>query len=437
MHDLMVVGGGLAGSEAAWQAAERGINVLLYEMRPLKKTPAHHTGLLAELVCSNSLRAQSLTNAVGLLKEELYRLGSLVIACARETGVPAGGALAVDREVFASLITRKIEEHPRITIKREEITSIPDHRPLIIATGPLTSESLAKKLLELTGEEYLYFYDAAAPIVTAESINRDRVFAGSRYGKGTDDYINCPMTEKEYDHFWSELVSGEKHISHLPEEEKFFEGCMPVEEMASRGRDTLLFGPLKPVGLIDPSTDRKPYAVVQLRQDNLSATLYNMVGFQTTLKWPEQKRIFRLIPGLEGAEFVRFGMMHRNTFLNAPVMLNKNYELKKADGVYIAGQLSGVEGYVESTASGLVCGINAAARIKGKAGVDFPPDTAVGALGRYITEADPGHFQPMNVNFAMITPLKEKVPKKKRRELMAERSLAILEAIRKNLSDFA
>ena len=422
-YDITVIGGGLAGSEAAWQAAERGMRVMLYEMRPSKKTPAHFTGMLGELVCSNSLRARSLNNAVGLLKEELTLLGSLIMKCALATEVPAGGAVAVDREAFAAMITEKIEKHPNIYVTREEVPEIPEDRPLIIATGPLTSDALTESINKLAGEDYLYFYDAAAPIITADSINYDKVFRASRYNKGSDDYLNCPMTEEEYSRFWDALINGEKSIPHLPEEEKYFEGCMPVEEMASRGKDTVLFGPLKPVGLNDPRTGKQPHAVVQLRQDNAEATLFNMVGFQTQLKWPEQKRIFRMIPGLENAEFARFGMMHRNTFINAPKLLNSNYELKKYPGIFIAGQLSGVEGYVESTASGLVAGINASSYIKGEDGVSFSNNTAIGSLGIYITTANPDHFQPMNVNFGMIAPPGEKVPKKQKREYLARRAL--------------
>ncbi len=428
--DIVIIGGGLAGAEAAWQAAEKGALILLYEMRPREFTSAHYTGFLAELVCSNSLRARSLHNAAGLLKEELRRMDSLIIKAALETKVPAGGALAVDRQAFANLITRRVEEHPRINVVREPVHSIPPERPLIIATGPLTSETLARSLYAVIGEDYLYFYDAAAPIVTAESINFDRVFQASRYEEEVADYINCPLTKTEYDDFWEALVTGEKYIPHLTEERKFFEGCMPVEEMAARGRDTLLFGPLKPVGLLDPHSGEQPYAVVQLRQDNLEATLYNMVGFQTQLKWPEQRRIFRMIPGLEEAEFARYGMMHRNTFLNAPRLLKSTYELKEVEKVFIAGQLSGVEGYVESTASGLVAGLNAVAAARRKSCLEFPPETAIGALSRYITTADPRHFQPMNVNFGMFQPPGERIHKKQRRDYLVNRSLDALEKFR-------
>jgi len=431
MPDIIIIGGGLAGSEAAWQAAERGVSVRIYEMRPQVQTPAHFTGKLGELVCSNSLRASSIHNAAGLLKEELKRVGSLIMECAVNTEVPAGGALAVDREAFSQCITQKIEQHPFIEVVRQEIDKIPPERPLIIASGPLTSDSLARSIFDVVGEEYLYFYDAAAPIVNADSLNYDRVFHASRYDQEATDYINCPMTREEYYDFWEALVSAEKYIPHLEEEKKFFEGCMPVEVMAERGPDTLLFGPMKPVGLVDPRTGEQPYAVVQLRQDNLSATLYNMVGFQTQLKWPEQKRVFRMIPGLENAEFARFGMMHRNTFLNAPRLLKTTYEFHDLPGVFVAGQLSGVEGYVESTASGLVAGLNAVARVQGKDPIEFPPETAIGSLSQYITSADQKHFQPMNITFGMINPPQERIPKKQRRDYLANRALDSLEKFRK------
>ncbi len=431
MPDIIIIGGGLAGSEAAWQAAERGVSVRIYEMRPQVQTPAHFTGKLGELVCSNSLRASSIHNAAGLLKEELKRVGSLIMECAVNTEVPAGGALAVDREAFSQCITQKIEQHPFIEVVRQEIDKIPPERPLIIASGPLTSDSLARSIFDVVGEEYLYFYDAAAPIVNADSLNYDRVFHASRYDQEATDYINCPMTREEYYDFWEALVSAEKYIPHLEEEKKFFEGCMPVEVMAERGPDTLLFGPMKPVGLVDPRTGEQPYAVVQLRQDNLSATLYNMVGFQTQLKWPEQKWVFRMIPGLENAEFARFGMMHRNTFLNAPRLLKTTYEFHDLPGVFVAGQLSGVEGYVESTASGLVAGLNAVARVQGKDPIEFPPETAIGSLSQYITSADQKHFQPMNITFGMINPPQERIPKKQRRDYLANRALDSLEKFRK------
>ncbi len=431
--DIVVVGGGLAGSEAAWQAARRGARVALYEMRPEKMTPAHYTGKLGELVCSNSLRARSLTNAAGVLKEELNQLDSLIMACAKEAEVPAGGALAVDREEFSRLVTEKIVEHPLIDLYKEEVDRVPDFRPAVIASGPLSSEALAAHLRDLTGEEHLYFFDAAAPIITAESIDYNVVFMGSRYDQESKDYINCPMDKERYEKFWEELVGAEKYTPHdFEKEAKFFEGCVPIEELASRGVNTMLFGPLKPVGLTDPSTGEQPYAVVQLRSDNKEATLYNMVGFQTRLKWPEQNRVFRLIPGLENADFMRYGMMHRNTFINAPRLLKPTYELKEMPGIYVAGQLSGVEGYIESTASGLVAGINAFAQLEGAGEVVFPLETATGALSGYITSSNPESFQPMNINFGMFPPLETRLPKKQKREKQAERSLKTLEIFLNN-----
>lgn len=433
MDKLQIVGAGLAGAEAAWQAARCGLTVEILEMRPLKMTPAHQTGLAAELVCSNSLRADGLGNAVGLLKEEMRRLGSLIMTCADENRVPAGGALAVDREAFAASITEKLKRHPNITLTIQEVTAVPESRPAVIASGPLTSPTLAAAIAELTGEEYLYFYDAAAPIVTAESIDMEKVFRASRYDKGGADYINCPMDEAEYVHFWNELVHAEKYKIHDFEKEQFFEGCMPVEEMASRGADTLLFGPLKPVGLQNPHTGRKPHAVVQLRQDNHAATLYNLVGFQTRLKWPEQKRVFGLIPGLEQAEFVRFGVMHRNTFLNGPRVLDNTYAMKSQPGLFFAGQISGVEGYVESTASGLTVGLNLAAQIKGADPVIFPAETALGSLARFVSNSSVDNFQPMNINFGLFPPLSEKVPRRFRKEAISNRSLESLEFFQKTI----
>ena len=433
MAQLMIVGAGLAGSEAAWQAACCGVTVELVEMRPQRMTPAHHSGLFGELVCSNSLRAEGLSNAVGLLKEEMRRLDSLVIACADAHRVPAGGALAVDREAFAAAVTEKLTGHPLVNITVQESVKIPEHRPAIIATGPLTSPALAEAVAAMTGEEYLYFYDAAAPIVTAESINTDRVFRASRYGKGGADYLNCPMDEAEYRRFWTELIAAEKHQGRDFEQDQFFEGCMPVEEMAARGRDTLRYGPLKPVGLTDPGTGRHPFAVVQLRQDNQAGTLYNLVGFQTRLKWPEQKRVFRLIPGLERAEFVRYGVMHRSTFLNGPKVLTAAYAVKDDPGLFFAGQITGVEGYVESAASGLAAGLNAAARLKGFPPVIFPPETALGALARHVSSPAGEKFQPMNVNFGLFPPLREKVPRKERKMVMAYRSLKSLEFFQKTI----
>ncbi|MEW5785560.1 MAG: methylenetetrahydrofolate--tRNA-(uracil(54)-C(5))-methyltransferase (FADH(2)-oxidizing) TrmFO [Bacillota bacterium] len=433
MEKVLIVGAGLAGAEAAWQAACRGLAVELVEMRPRAMTPAHHTGLFAELVCSNSLRAAGLANAVGLLKEEMRRLGSLVIECADAHRVPAGGALAVDRDAFAGAVTARLHEHPRIQVTIREVTAVPEHRPAIIASGPLTSAALAEAIALLTGEEYLYFHDAAAPIVTAESIDFDTVFRASRYGKGGDDYLNCPMDEPQYRLFWSELIAAEKHAAHDFEREQFFEGCMPVEEMASRGPDTLLFGPLKPVGLIDPRTGRQPFAVVQLRQDNLAASLYNLVGFQTSLKWPEQKRVFRLIPGLARAEFARYGVMHRNTFLNGPRLLGPDFGLRSEPGLFFGGQITGVEGYVESAAAGLVAGLNAVAYARGGQPVIFPPETACGALARFISQSAAEYFQPMNINFGLFPPLSGKVARRERKEALSRRALESLEFFQKTI----
>ncbi|MGB9825833.1 MAG: methylenetetrahydrofolate--tRNA-(uracil(54)-C(5))-methyltransferase (FADH(2)-oxidizing) TrmFO, partial [Desulfofundulus sp.] len=353
---VTVIGAGLAGAEAAWQLVRRKVPVKLYEMRPQKFTPAHHTSYFAELVCSNSLRAAALENAVGLLKEEMRRLDSLIMACADKYRVPAGGALAVDREGFARAVTEILESHPLVEVCREEVTDIPEEGIVVLATGPLTSEAMSRSLRDLTGIEYLYFYDAVAPIVTRESINFDRVFCSSRYGKGEGEYINCPMTREEYERFQEALATAERAPRKEFEKEINFEGCLPIEVLARRGKDAMRYGPLKPVGLIDPRTGRQPYAVVQLRQDNAAGTLYNLVGFQTHLKWDEQKRVFRMIPGLEEAEFVRFGVMHRNTYVNSPILLYPTFECKKRAGLFLAGQMTGVEGYVESAASGLMAG---------------------------------------------------------------------------------
>lgn len=421
---VAVIGAGLAGAEATWQLVRRGVPVRLYEMRPVKMTPAHHTGGFAELVCSNSLRATALENAVGLLKEEMRRMGSLIIRCALAARVPAGGALAVDRELFSACVTAALAEHPLVTVIRGEVTELPDDDLVIVATGPLTSDALARSIREFSGEEYFYFYDAVAPIVTAESVDMERVFRSSRYGKGEAVYLNCPMTEEEYDRFWQALVRAERVPRKEFEREKYFEGCMPVEVLAARGRDTLRYGPLKPVGLVDPRTGKRPYAVVQLRPENVEGTLYNMVGFQTGLKWSEQERVFRLIPGLERAEFVRYGVMHRNTFLNAPVLLSPTLECRKRPGLFFAGQITGVEGYVESAAAGLVAGINAARRARGAEPVAFPVETAHGALLHYIATADPRHFQPMNVSFGLFPPLPEPTRDRRARNLaLARRAL--------------
>jgi len=425
---LTVIGGGLAGSEAAWQAAQRGIEVTLYEMRPEVMTPAHVSGDLAELVCSNSLGSNLEDRAPGLLKAELRRLNSVILACADETAVPAGGALAVGREAFARLVTERVAGHPRITVVRQEVRTIPDG-VVVIATGPLTSDALAAEITALAGQDHLYFYDAMAPIVTYESIDQSKVFRASRYGRG-EDYINCPMSEAEYDVFVEALLAAET----IPlrqferEDEHFFEACLPVEVIARRGRMALAYGPLKPVGLTDPRTGRRPFAVVQLRQDNLAATLYNLVGFQTNLKWGEQKRVFRMIPGLEQAEFVRFGQMHRNTFIHSPDLLDPTMEFRTRPGLFFGGQITGTEGYIASAASGLVAGLNAARLIRGQPLLVFPPTTMIGALCRYVTTAC-GEFQPMKPNFGLLPPL-ERAPRRKRERhrAYAERALRDLES---------
>lgn len=433
---VIVVGAGLAGSEAAWQAADMGADVTLYEMRPAKLTPAHRTGDFAELVCSNSLRGESLENAVGLLKEELRRLGSVVMEAADATRVPAGGALAVDRQGFSRYITEKVSGHPRVEVLHEEVLEIPlrEDAVTVVASGPLTEGALAEDIARRTGEDSLYFYDAAAPIVTLESVDMEKAYRASRYGKGEADYINCPMTREEYEGFWSELLQAEKAPLRGFEKEKFFEGCMPVEVMAARGRDTLLFGPLKPVGLEHPETGERPYAVVQLRQDNAAGTLYNMVGFQTHLKWPEQRRVFGMIPGLAQAEFARYGVMHRNTFLNSPRLMRPTMQLRGEDRLLFAGQMTGVEGYVESASSGLVAGINAARIAFGEDPLVFPEDTCHGALCHYIVSSEAKHFQPMNVNFGILPPLPERIrDKKARKEKLAERALTSIELLKREL----
>ena len=424
MAKVIVIGAGLAGSEAAWQIAAAGVDVELYEMRPKVMSPAHRGGLFAELVCSNSLRAAALENAVGLLKEEMRQQGSLIMRAADACRVPAGGALAVDRDAFSAFVTRALADHPRVRVATEEVTALPVARPLVVASGPLTSPALAAAIGELTGEDYLYFYDAAAPIVSGDSLYMDVIYRASRYGKGDDDYLNCPLSREEYEVFWHELThAGTAPVKEF-EKTVFFEGCMPVEAMAARGVDTLRFGPLKPVGLRDPRTGALPYAVVQLRQDNAAATLYNMVGFQTHLKWPEQERVFRMIPGLGRAEFVRFGVMHRNTYLNSPRILAPTLAMRSAPGLFFAGQITGVEGYVESAAAGLVAGTNAARLAKGLEPVVFPPATAHGALCRYITTADPANFQPMNVNFGIMPQLEVRIrDKKAKNRTIAERAL--------------
>ncbi|WP_317405692.1 FADH(2)-oxidizing methylenetetrahydrofolate--tRNA-(uracil(54)-C(5))-methyltransferase TrmFO [Megamonas funiformis] len=429
MKKVIIVGAGMAGSEAAWQVAQRGIKVDLYEMRPEKSTPAHKTEKFAELVCSNSLRGAGLENAVGLLKEEMRQLNSIIMESADINRVPAGGALAVDREGFSQYITDKVKNHPNVTVINKEIETIPqeDDAITIIASGPLTSEVLAKSIGELTGQDYFYFYDAAAPLISKESIDMSKAYRASRYGKGTADYINCPMDKEEYEKFWQELTTAELAPIKEFEKAKFFEGCMPVEEMARRGIDTLLYGPLKPVGLEDPKTGKRPYAVVQLRQDNAADSLYNIVGFQTHLKWPEQKRVFGLIPGLENAEFVRYGVMHRNTFINSPELLRPTLQYKDRDDLLFAGQMTGVEGYIESAASGLVAGVNAAYLAKGENPVIFPEQTAHGSMCKYITSAVAKHFQPMNANFGLMPSLEERIRDKKlKKQKIAERALEFL-----------
>lgn len=450
MGELIVVGGGLAGSEAAWQAAERGVDVALFEMRPRQPTPAHTTDRLAELVCSNSLGSNLPDRAAGVLKAELRRLGSLVLECAERTAVPAGSALAVDREAFAELVTRRIESHPRIRLVRAEVRRIPAGA-CVIASGPLTSDALAADIARLTGQAHLYFYDALAPIVAAESIDRSIAFRASRYGRalsnlagaagGDGDYLNCPLTRNEYYAFVEALLSAERIGLREFEADiavrgvkagydKFFEGCLPVEIIAARGRDSLAFGPMRPVGLRDPRTGRRPYAVVQLRQDNLAGTLYNLVGFQTNLTWPEQRRVFRMIPGLGRAEFVRYGQMHRNTFINAPTLLDPTMQFRARAGLFFAGQITGVEGYAGNAATGLLAGINAARWLMGEPPWTLPRETMLGALCWYVTHADPATFQPMKANFGLLPQVEEGHRNKR------ERAAAYAERSRRALDEF-
>ena len=426
-----VIGAGLAGSEAAWQLANRGIEVELYEMKPIRRSPAHHRDTFAELVCSNSLRSDRLQNGAGLMKEEMRRLGSLIMECADACRVPAGGALAVDREGFTAMVTEKIKAHPNITVIHDEITAIPDS-PAIVATGPLTDGELYRAIEEFFGIS-LHFYDAAAPVVRADSLNMDKVFRASRYERGSD-YLNCPMTRDEYFTFVRELVNAETAPLKEFETPRVFEGCMPVEIMAKRGEMTLAFGPLKPVGLKDERTETKPFAVVQLRQDDAEGTLYNIVGFQTNLKFAEQRRVFGLIPGLENAEYARYGVMHRNTFINSPGRLDWRYNVKSTPGLYFAGQMTGVEGYVESAGSGLVAGINLAHELLGKAPVDFGKQTALGAMAHYVSDYCGSDFQPMNINFGIMDGM-EKAPRKKeeRYTLIAERALSVIDGIIANM----
>ena len=428
MEPVIVIGAGLAGSEAAWQLAQRGIPVRLLEMKPKKMSPAHHSASFGELVCSNSLRSDQLENAVGLLKEELRRCGSLIMACADEHRVEAGGALAVDREAFSAAITDKIRSHPNITVEEGEATQIPEEGQVIIATGPLTSDALSESIAKLFPEsKYLNFFDAAAPLVTFESIDMDSAFFASRYDRGTPDYINCPMTEEEYEAFWQELIHAQEAEVHGFEDAGVFEGCMPVEVMARRGRDTLCYGPLKPVGLRDPKTGKEPFAVVQLRKDNAQGSIYNIVGFQTHLRWPEQRRVFSMIPALKNAEYVRYGVMHRNTFLDSPRLLDRYYRVRGNERLMFAGQITGVEGYVESTASGCLAAMELAHRLEGKEPVNFPRETAMGAMALYISDGSVVDFQPMNVNFGLIPPLGYRV--KGKRNKNAEISKRALEAL--------
>lgn len=428
METVTVVGAGLAGSEAAWQLAIRGIPVALHEMKPQKMSPAHHSADFAELVCSNSLRSDELTNAVGLLKEELRRTGSLILACADATRVEAGGALAVDRQGFSAAVTEKIRSHPRITVVEGEVDRVPETGQVILATGPLTSDALAQEIHRfLGGEDYLSFFDAAAPLVSFQSVDLTKAWFASRYDKGTADYINCALNEPEYDAFWQALTTAQESEVHGFEDKGVFEGCMPVEVMARRGRDTLRYGPLKPKGLKDPKTGREPYAVVQLRRDNAQGSVYNLVGFQTHLRFPEQKRVFSMIPALANAEFLRYGVMHRNTYLNSPKLLDRYYRVRSCPRVMFAGQVTGVEGYVESTASGFVCAVELAHRLLGKPPVDFPGLTALGALAGYVSNESVTDFQPMNINFGLIPPLDRRVKgKREKNAAISQRSLEAL-----------
>ena len=432
--EVTVIGAGLAGSECAWQLAQRGVHVTLREMKPEKKTPAHLTDNFAELCCSNSLRSDQLENAVGLLKEEMRRLDSLILSCADATRVEAGGALAVDRHGFAALVTEKVKSHPNITVVPGEVTDIPNGE-VVIASGPLTSDALAERLQGLLGEDSdLHFYDAAAPLVSAESVDMDKAWFGSRYDKGGLDYVNCPMNEAEYDAFWQALTTAQEAEVHGFEDSQVFEGCMPVEVMARRGHDTLLYGPLKSRGLDDPRTGRWPYAVVQLRRDNADGTVYNLVGFQTHLRFPEQKRVFSMIPALHDAEFLRYGVMHRNTFLNSPRLLDRYYRLKAEPRISFAGQMTGVEGYVESAASGFLVGVETARRLRGMEPIDFPRETAIGALGLYVSNQSITAFQPMNINFGIIPPLDHRVKGKRNKNAeLSQRSLAIIDQIKEEV----
>lgn len=438
MNHVTVIGAGLAGSECAWQLAQRGIPVTLREMKPEKMTPAHQTADFAELCCSNSLRAAGLENAVGLLKEELRQLGSLIVRCADETAVPAGGALAVDRHGFSRLVTERVRSHPLITVVPGEVTDLPEGE-VVVATGPLTSDALADRLLSMLGRQdsALHFFDAAAPLVSFDSVDMDSGFFASRYDKGTPDYINCPMDREEYLAFWQELIHAQEAEVHGFEDKNVFEGCMPVEVMARRGEDTLRYGPLKPRGLKDPRTGKEPYAVVQLRKDNADGTIYNLVGFQTHLRFPEQKRVFSMIPALHDARFLRYGVMHRNTYLDSPRLLDRYYRLKDRPRISFAGQMTGVEGYVESCASGFLVGVETARRLLGQAPMDFPRETAIGALGLYVSNESVTQFQPMNINFGIMPPLDHRVKGKRNKNAeLSQRSLAIIQQVKQEVLNY-
>ena len=438
MNHVTVIGAGLAGSECAWQLAQRGIPVTLREMKPEKMTPAHQTADFAELCCSNSLRAAGLENAVGLLKEELRQLGSLIVRCADETAVPAGGALAVDRHGFSRLVTERVKSHPLITVIPGEVTDLPEGE-VVVASGPLTSDALADRLLSMLGSEdsALHFFDAAAPLVSFDSVDMDSGFFASRYDKGTPDYINCPMEKEEYLAFWQELTHAQEAEVHGFEDRNVFEGCMPVEVMARRGEDTLRYGPLKPRGLKDPRTGKEPYAVVQLRKDNADGTIYNLVGFQTHLRFPEQKRVFSMIPALHDARFLRYGVMHRNTYLDSPRLLDRYYRLKAMPRIAFAGQMTGVEGYVESCASGFLAGVETARRLLGQPPIDFPRETAIGALGLYVSNESVTQFQPMNINFGIMPPLDHRVKGKRNKNAeLSQRSLAIIEQLKQEVLNY-
>ena len=431
---ITVIGAGLAGSEAAWQIAKRGIKVKLYEMKPEKYSPAHSSSGFAEIVCSNSFKSSSLENAAGLLKQELRMMNSLIIACADKTRVPAGQALAVDREKFSQLVTKEIEANPNIEIVRKEVDRIPEEGIVIIATGPLTAEALSEEIRKTIGKDYLSFYDAAAPVISFDSIDMEKAFRADRYGKGDSDYINCPMEKDQYEKFYTELINADTTEIHGFEDKKVFEGCMPLEVMAKRGIQTLTFGPMKPVGFVNPKTEKQPYAIVQLRQDNIEGTLFNMVGFQTNLKWGEQKKVFSMIPGLENAEFARYGVMHRNTYINSPRVMTSTYRLKSHTGLYFAGQITGVEGYVESAASGLIAGLNAVQALLQRESIIFPRETVMGALTAYVSSSSMGGFQPMNANFGILPTAEGKMKKDERNKFYSNRSIEKIAQLIKEIS---